>query len=124
MVRTAACREIQQAYRNRTTGNTFQFLHAKRKPSTLGGRPGTDFSPPSVSSKLKYDVFRAIARVERGRAELMSRRNNVYKSFGPLCAEIAAGFAHDVLLDGEIVYLDAEGRPPFYELLRRRTPVC
>jgi bifunctional non-homologous end joining protein LigD len=81
------------------------------------------FNDPDHIFEL-YDGFRAIARVAAGRAELISRRNNVYKSFALLCAELAAAFQREVVLDGEIVYLDTEGRPQFYELLRRRTPVC
>jgi bifunctional non-homologous end joining protein LigD len=48
---------------------------------------------------------------------LVSRKNNVYKSFAPLCA--AAATLPDCVLDGEIVCLDA-GRAQFYELIRRR----
>jgi hypothetical protein len=39
--------------------------------------------------ELKYDGFRALLRVENGRAELISRRKNVYESFAPLCTDLA-----------------------------------
>jgi ATP-dependent DNA ligase len=39
--------------------------------------------------EIKYDGFRSLARVAAGQAELISRRRNVYKSFGPLCADLA-----------------------------------
>jgi bifunctional non-homologous end joining protein LigD len=51
---------------------------------------------------------------------LISRRGNTYKSFSGLCASICAEVQCEAVLDGEIVCLDAEGRPQFYELLRRR----
>ena len=76
------------------------------------------FDDPEYLYELKYDGFRAIARVDAGRAELISRRSNVYKSFAQLCGDVAASVGRKAVLDGEIVYLDAEGRPQFYELPR------
>jgi bifunctional non-homologous end joining protein LigD len=37
-------------------------------------------------------------------------------------AAIGAAILGQAVLDGEIVHLDAEGKPQFYELMRRRTP--
>jgi ATP-dependent DNA ligase len=55
------------------------------------------------------------------RPELISRRRNVYKSFAGLRADLNHALAgHTALLDGEIVCLDPEGRPQFYDLLRHR----
>jgi ATP-dependent DNA ligase len=53
----------------------------------------------------------------------LSRKRNPYKTFGVLCDAIA-GALHvtDAILDGEIVHLDADGRPQFLPLLRRRSP--
>ena len=47
--------------------------------------------------------------------------NGLQRLPATLCAIGAAIPAHAVL-DGEIVYLDAEGKPQFYDLMRRRTP--
>src|SRR5579872_5677963 len=70
------------------------------------------------------DGFRALLHCESGHVRLISRRNNTYKLFDPLCRSIEAVLTRDVVLDGEIVCLDAEGRPQFYDLLRKRgTPV-
>jgi bifunctional non-homologous end joining protein LigD len=71
--------------------------------------------------EIKYDGFRSLARVVAGQAELISRRRNVYKSFADLCADLNRSLAgRAAVLDGEIVCLDAEGRPQFYDLLRHR----
>jgi bifunctional non-homologous end joining protein LigD len=71
--------------------------------------------------EIKYDGFRSLARVAGGQAELISRRRNVYKAFDALGADLKRALAgHTALLDGEIVCLDPEGRPQFYNLLRRR----
>jgi bifunctional non-homologous end joining protein LigD len=68
--------------------------------------------------ELKYDGFRAMAYVQSGKAKLISRKGNAYESFEPLRAQLAT-LGHDVILDGEITLLDGDGRPQFYDLLRR-----
>ena len=71
--------------------------------------------------ELKLDGFRSLAYVEAGRWQLVSRRNHAYKAFDPLCSVLAEALGgHTAVLDGEIVVLDEEGRPQFYDLLRRR----
>jgi bifunctional non-homologous end joining protein LigD len=73
--------------------------------------------------ELKHDGFRALAHID-GRCQLLSRKNNVYNSFGPLREALAGLRVKDAVLDGEIVCLDDEGRSQFNQLLRRRgTPV-
>ena len=70
-----------------------------------------------------WDGFRALAYLENGRARLISRRGNVYKTFGALCEGLAESLPiRDAILDGEIVHLDDDGRPQFLSLLRRRSP--
>lgn len=44
----------------------------------------------------------------------------MYRSFPRLCGAIQTELKCEAVLDAEIVCLDAEGRPQFYELLRRR----
>jgi len=80
------------------------------------------FDHPNWLFELKYDGFRALAYVTPQRCELISRKGNVYKSFRTLSAGIANALACEAILDGEIVHLDAEGKPQFYDLLRRRSP--
>src|SRR5205823_5412761 len=81
------------------------------------------FDHPDWMFELKYDGFRALAYVDRGHVRLISRRENVYKSFPGLCDALAVELdSRSAVLDGEIVYLDDDGRPKFYSLLRRRGP--
>jgi bifunctional non-homologous end joining protein LigD len=77
------------------------------------------FDDPGFIYELKYDGFRAVAHIEGGSCRLVSRRGNVYKSFAPLRESLAALGRSAAVLDGEIVVLDAGGRPQFYDLLRR-----
>ena len=65
------------------------------------------------------DGFRALACIDGGKCELVSRKGNVYKSFAPLSSTLAR-LGRRVILDGEIACLDACGKPQFYELLRLR----
>jgi ATP-dependent DNA ligase len=78
------------------------------------------FDDPGYLFELKMDGFRALAEISDRRVQLISRRGNTYKSFASLCASIRAEVQCEAVLDGEIVCLDAEGRPQFYELLRHR----
>jgi bifunctional non-homologous end joining protein LigD len=81
------------------------------------------FDHPDWLFELKYDGFRALAYVDHGQVRMVSLKRNIYKSFSGLCNGIASELAErTAVLDGEIVYLDGDGRPQFYSLLRRRGP--
>jgi bifunctional non-homologous end joining protein LigD len=70
--------------------------------------------------ELKHDGFRALAHIWDGKCELVSRRRNAYKSFQDLRDNLSKLKVKDVVIDGEIVCLDEEGRSIFNELLFRR----
>jgi bifunctional non-homologous end joining protein LigD len=70
--------------------------------------------------ELKHHGFRALAYIADGRCELVSRRQNFYKSFDELRGNLAKLKAKTAILDGEIVCLDSEGRSIFNELLHRK----
>jgi ATP-dependent DNA ligase len=65
------------------------------------------------------DGSRALACVEKNETCLVSRKGNVLKSFPGLAAAIHTGVHRKAVLDGEIVCLDENGHPKFYDLLRR-----
>jgi bifunctional non-homologous end joining protein LigD len=93
--------------------HAFQPLSVTRRPQP--------FDHPDWIFELKHDGFRTLAYVEHGRCRLMSRNGNEVKSFTSLSLAIADDLKdHSVVLDGEIVCLDSEGRSQFYELLFRR----
>ena len=75
--------------------------------------------------EMKWDGIRAIATVAEGALELRSRNGvDLTPTFPELAVlvdrvESSAGQAGPVVLDGEIVALDGEGRPDF-SLLQRR----
>jgi hypothetical protein len=74
----------------------------------------TPFDHPDWIFELKYDGFRALAYIDSGQCWLVSRRGTAYGSVPKLSAAIGAAIAAPTVLDGEIVHLDAEGKPQFY----------
>lgn len=75
---------------------------------------------PDWVFELKYDGFRALAYIS-DRVRLVSRKGHTYRRFDRLCKELAHALSgHEAVLDGEIICVDAEGRPQFYDLLRTR----
>ena len=74
------------------------------------------FDGPEWTFELKYDGFRAIADTVNGR--MLSKRGNRMHRFEALLGALPA----DCVLDGEIVALDATGRPMFADLMFGRRP--
>jgi bifunctional non-homologous end joining protein LigD len=94
---------------------------AKLRPmlATTSERP---FSRDGWLFELKYDGVRAIAEAGRGGARLFARSGGERTRLYP---ELTAALAHlpveRVVLDGEIVALDARGRASFERIQRRFT---
>lgn len=69
--------------------------------------------------EVKWDGVRAVAYVEAGRLRLMSRSDRDITRRYPEIAPLGPSLAGALVLDGEIVALDAEGHPSFSRLQRR-----
>ena len=70
--------------------------------------------------EIKWDGYRAIAFIEKGKARLVSRNQNDLTAQYPELAALPGGLrASSAVLDGEIVALDEEGRSSF-SLMQRR----
>jgi bifunctional non-homologous end joining protein LigD len=93
------------------------------QPMTLSRRR-EPFNHPDWLFEIKHDGFRALAYIQGGQCHLVSRRGNVLKRFLPLAGQMAKELkVKNVVLDGEIVCLDANGRSQFHSLLfHRGTP--
>jgi bifunctional non-homologous end joining protein LigD len=78
------------------------------------------FDDPEWLFEFKYDGFRALLYIERGRScRLISRNGNILSRFDALCDQVAAALnVNDAILDGEVIAADETGRPQFYDLLR------
>src|SRR4030095_9962303 len=83
------------------------------------------FDHPDFLYELKYDGFRALAFITNRSCRLVSRNLNAFLSFESLREDLGRAFpSSDVVLDGEIVCLDRDGRPQFNNLLFRRQEPC
>jgi bifunctional non-homologous end joining protein LigD len=63
--------------------------------------------------EIKLDGYRVLAIKDKGDPRLLSRRNNVLNHKFPSIAEALKELEDGLMLDGEIVALDAQGRPSF-----------
>lgn len=79
-----------------------------------------DLAGPQWRFEGKWDGVRAIVEIGHGHFRLVSRNGNDVTAAYPELAEIATSLAdHVVVLDGEIVALDGNGRSDFGLLQRR-----
>ena len=77
-------------------------------------------SNPQWRYEPKLDGYRVIAFVQGGTVRLQSRRGlDLTACFPELAADLAAQAAGQMILDGEIVALDAAGHPSFNALQNR-----
>src|SRR6516164_3330936 len=84
------------------------------------------FDDPEWLFDFKYDGFRALCYLERGRCRFISRNGNVLSRFEALGDQVAALLQIDeAIIDGEVIAVDETGRPQFYDLCgaRRRLPM-
>jgi bifunctional non-homologous end joining protein LigD len=78
------------------------------------------FSDPGWVFELKYDGYRVLAAREEGAPRLVYRKGSDATSIYPDVARALQALPFgDLVMDGEIVVLDAEGRPSFQRLQRR-----
>lgn len=93
-------------------------------PLTLG-RTRDPFDHPAWVFELKYDGFRALLYLDRGRAKIVSRNGNHMKRFDALAGELAQDIrVREAIVDGEICCLDRKGRPDFNALFYGRGKPC
>lgn len=78
------------------------------------------FSSPEWTFEPKLDGVRTLAFLRAGACRLVSRRGSDQTSeFPAVAAELAANHRGDLVLDGEIVAFDDQGRSSFQRLQRR-----
>jgi bifunctional non-homologous end joining protein LigD len=83
-------------------------------------RPGA-FNHPALLFEPKYDGFRGLLYLTRRGSALYSKRGNVMTRFRELAEQVRAELPRrEVILDGEIVAIDDEGRINFWDLMRGR----
>jgi bifunctional non-homologous end joining protein LigD len=86
--------------------------------ATLVDKP---FDDPDWLYEIKWDGYRALAFVQKGKVQLLSRNNKSFdKKFYPIY-DILTGWKMDIVVDGEIVALDDNGRSNFNTLQNWRS---
>lgn len=79
------------------------------------------FSHPAWLFEPKYDGFRGMLYLTRTGCTLYSKRGNVMRRFADLARQLGAELPRrEVILDGEIIAIDDEGRINFWDLMRGR----
>jgi len=98
-------------------------LHFQLMPLLKRAAP---FDDPDWLFELKMDGFRALAVIEHGRAQLLSRSGHPFASFSALAESISNSLPNvRAVIDGEICSLDRRGRPQFKNLMfHRGNPPC
>ena len=109
------------------------MIHRMDPPADPGAQPMPERIEPMLSSvgalpredsgwafEIKWDGVRAVAYSEPGRLRILGRSGDEITARYPELARLnRALHAHSAVLDGEIVALDADGRPSFDALQRR-----
>jgi len=77
------------------------------------------FNHPAWLFEPKYDGFRGVLYLNRSGCTFYSKRGNLMTRFTDLGRQVAAELGtRELILDGEIVSLDNEGRIDFWGLMR------
>jgi ATP-dependent DNA ligase len=80
----------------------------------------TPFDGPEWLFEPKYDGFRGLLYLTGRDCHFRSKRGNVLRGFEHLCYWVREELVErDVILDGEVIALDREGRQPSLRRLRR-----
>jgi hypothetical protein len=97
------------------SASSLRITHRDLTAPTLKAKP---FNDPAWVWELKHDGYRALLIKAGERISLQTRKGNELLHFFP---EIAADLRKlpDIAIDGELVMLNAEGKPEFHQLRGR-----
>lgn len=106
--------------------DTHEDLTAPSSKSKKTKKKIPDFIPPMLATlvdepfdnadwlfEVKWDGFRALAFVEKGKVELKSRNKLLFNTKFPSIVKSLENIKGSVILDGEVVVVDAEGKSHF-----------
>jgi bifunctional non-homologous end joining protein LigD len=102
----------QRSFSSNLQGIKKKAMPKKIKPmlATLVEEP---FDEKDWIFEIKWDGYRALAEIQKGKVQLLSRNNQSFNTrFKPIVKALES-FSFSALLDGEIVLLDEKGIPSF-----------
>ncbi|HPU04294.1 MAG TPA: DNA polymerase ligase N-terminal domain-containing protein, partial [Rhodoglobus sp.] len=109
--------------RRKVIGGTRPVRRASdRLPAPMLASPGTAGELGDTGQwafEMKWDGIRALARIDDGQVQVISRNGIDVSATYPELAELAEIVSGDALIDGEIVALNKAGRPDFALLQKR-----
>jgi bifunctional non-homologous end joining protein LigD len=86
-------------------------------------RRAEPFDSDDFIFELKIDGFRALAHIDAGQGQLISRNGKTFRGLAELAGWLAEHLqVESAVLDGEVACIDELGRPVFRDLLFRRRP--
>ena len=112
-------REVGAADSDLTASNIYPMKKLPHITPLMLTRQRKPFDHPDWIFELKHDGFRGVAYIADGKCKLVSRRDNVFRRFNPLCESLGKLRVKNMILDGEIVCLDDNGTSIFNQLLFR-----
>jgi bifunctional non-homologous end joining protein LigD len=94
-------------------------IHAERSEPMLCSDEGATLTQRGYIYELKIDGVRILADKREDRAVLRYRRSGATTSYPEIARAVRALAPKELVLDGEIVAFDTEGRPSFQRLAQR-----
>ena len=94
----------------------------------LAKETDTPFDDKNWIFEIKWDGYRAISEVKKDAIELYSRNGNSFNTTYPVVYNELKKIKHEVVLDGEIVIINEEGKSDFQKLQHyednTQYPIC
>jgi bifunctional non-homologous end joining protein LigD len=119
-IRTGSLRAAEVRAELARLGAARRELRAADVKLMLAETAEKPFTDPAWLFELKYDGYRVLAERQGGATHLVYRRgSDAISTYPDVARALAALPFGDLVLDGEVVVLDEEGRPSFQRLQRR-----
>jgi len=125
--RAKKAESLHETPENRNESELLNLLKKGEKTAFLSGiKPmlctliKEPFDDPEFLYEVKLDGFRIVAYVKKGKVTLSSRSGLNYTKNYPSVVKALSALDFDVILDGELVALNEEGKPDFDALQQNK----